>query len=207
MPTGLTATLIGENERSFKDFALLCARHFGPLFFMRDDPLDKDIPDEVPTADADYYENKLLESLKRLENFKLLTKDDYAVKAKEQFDEDIKMYEASIEKNELIRYRYSSMLKKVMAWVPPSDDHAQIKKFMIEQIEGSMNSDIHDHSKPKLLSGKQWSDNELKSITEDIKYYENKYIEETQWQLKANEWIRQLKNSLISSNNTGDNFL
>lgn len=55
MPTGLTATLIGENERSFKDFALLCARHFGPLFFMRDDPLDKDIPDEVPTADADYY--------------------------------------------------------------------------------------------------------------------------------------------------------
>lgn len=207
MPTGLTATLIGEKERSFKDFALLCARHFGPLFFMRDDPLNKDIPDEVPTADADYYENKLLESLKRLENFKLLTEDDYMVKAKEQFDEDIKMYEESIEKNELIRYRYSSMLKQVMDWVPPSDDHAQIKEFMIEQIKSSTDADIHVPSTPKILTGAQWSKKELRAITEDIKYYENKYIEEQQRQLKANEWIRQLKNSLISSNNTGDNFL
>ena len=109
------------------------------------------------------------------------------------------MYEASIEKNELIRYRYSSMLKKVMAWVPPSDDHAKIKEFMIKQIKSSIDADIHVPSTPKILTGAQWSKKELQAITEDIKYYENKYIEEQQRQLKANEWIRQLKNSLSSS--------
>jgi hypothetical protein len=45
MPTGYTSDLYGGKEQDFRSFALSCARAFGALITMRDDPVDTPIPE------------------------------------------------------------------------------------------------------------------------------------------------------------------
>src|SRR5438309_7441629 len=48
MPTGYTADVGNGKVTDFATFALTCARGFGALITMRDDPMDAEIPDEFP---------------------------------------------------------------------------------------------------------------------------------------------------------------
>ena len=86
MPTGYTMILTEEKEIDFKEFALRCARNFGALIMMRDEPMDKEIPEEFPVSD--YHSKKLNECMEQLEQFKALSYKEYEIKAKEKFDKD-----------------------------------------------------------------------------------------------------------------------
>lgn len=46
MPTGYTSPLYEGKEISFEQFALRCARNFGALVMMREEPLDTPIPEK-----------------------------------------------------------------------------------------------------------------------------------------------------------------
>lgn len=64
MPTGYTAKLHNGEEQTFPEFVMSCARAFGALITMRDDPADAEIPDEFKPSD--YHVRELEKARERL---------------------------------------------------------------------------------------------------------------------------------------------
>src|SRR5665213_2401224 len=64
MPTGYTSKLYEGKDQSFNEFVMRCARAFGALITMRDDPSDAPIPDEF-TADS-YYSERIATTTREL---------------------------------------------------------------------------------------------------------------------------------------------
>jgi len=60
MPTGYTYPVVEGKITEFSDFALSCARAFGALITMRDDPHDTPIPETFEPSD--YNAKKLAEA-------------------------------------------------------------------------------------------------------------------------------------------------
>ena len=60
MPTGYTAPIYeGEENFTFKKFAMRCARNFGALIEMRGEPLDAEIDFDKCFQPSDYYKKAL----------------------------------------------------------------------------------------------------------------------------------------------------
>lgn len=194
MPTGYTAALIEEKEISFEEFVLTCARAFGALIEMRDEPMNAKIPDEFHVSE--YHTVELAKAKQRLNEFKSFTPEDYNKKAREKFEQDVVDYERRLEKNGFTHRRYSEMLIKIRNWKEPSPDHEELKKFMIEQIESSVKFDVYEPDKPVIITGEEWANKELSSITWDIEYHTKKYQEEVERVASRNRWVKQLRDSL-----------
>lgn len=64
MPTGYTAPIYEGKQITFPEFAMQCARAFGALIDMRDDPMDSPIPDAfVPDT---YHARELVKAREQL---------------------------------------------------------------------------------------------------------------------------------------------
>lgn len=50
MPTGYTYPVCEGKITEFPDFALSCARAFGALISMREEPMDAPLPDEIAAS-------------------------------------------------------------------------------------------------------------------------------------------------------------
>jgi len=84
MPTGCTAKLMSEGQ-TFHEFIMQCARNFGALIMMRDDPWDAPIPDKFEPYG--YHAKKLIEAreeLKRLNNMSDEEKVAFGMSEKEK---------------------------------------------------------------------------------------------------------------------------
>lgn len=75
MPTGYTYPVCEGKITEFPDFALSCARAFGALISMREEPMDAPLPDEI-AASTNYYDQKIEESQKRLGEVQAMTNAD-----------------------------------------------------------------------------------------------------------------------------------
>lgn len=65
MPTGYTAAVEDGTITEFDDFAWQCARAFGALIMMRDDPMSAPIPQKFePTAEHVEMKNFMLDQLR-----------------------------------------------------------------------------------------------------------------------------------------------
>lgn len=194
MPTGYTAMLIEEKERSFEEFALTCARAFGVCIEMRDEPLGKEIPNEFKISD--YNTEELKKAKQKLKEFKELTTEDYSKKVKGKFKQDMADYEERVEKNNFTRERYSKILQEAKQWEAPTTEHLGLKNFMIEQIESSLDFDIYEPDKPVILTGEEWANRELSSILWNIEYHTKEHKAETERVESRNKWVKALKESL-----------
>jgi hypothetical protein len=190
MPTGYTTDI--KNGITFPQFAMNCARAFGALVTMREEP-NAEIPEEF--TPSSYHLNKLLEYEDELKN---LHKVDAERLAREEYikeKEDNQFYEES--KHDLKR-KYEDMMRQVIIWVPPTSDHVELKKFMIEQINSSMSFDCGDYPRKevRLLTEKEWLKKKKAQLLHDIAYHAKEYGEECERTEKRNKWIRQLRESL-----------
>ncbi len=194
MPTGYTAAVEDGTITELSDFALRCARAFGALISMREDSLDTPIPDSFPPDD--YYTKRLMtmrDEAGRLESLTvaecIAAQNDEIAKARSYRDE----YR---ERKALETQRYTSMLEKVRAWKEPSPDHAQLKTFMAEQLEISMDTSNYEPSIPTVLDPSAWRANKLAATKQSIADA-NKYLEEELERVqKRTEWVRLLKAAL-----------
>src|SRR5690349_4914266 len=141
MPTGYTAAI--TKDMPLETFVWLCARAFGALVTMRDDPMDAPIPQKLePSA---HYRDSLERARKRLLEVQAWTPEDALadlVRRREQEDANMAKYRAEREET---RRGYVRMLSLVEAWQPPTPDHWELKKFMLEQITGSIKFDCTDY--------------------------------------------------------------
>jgi len=193
MPTGYTYK-IGEGI-SFKEFTLDCARAFGALISLRDEPSNTPTPNVIEPSDYALNAVKIAKAkLKRFENMKLSVAEKLCEKEYEL--ECISVAEREKADKELFD-KYQAMLIEVKKWEPPTEEHVGLKDFMIEQITSSIKGDCgHKREKPKKQNAKAWVLQQRRSAEKDIEYYTKSYAEEVFRCNERTEWIQNLMKSL-----------
>lgn len=199
MPTGYTADLYEGKDVTFEDFAMGCSRAFGALISLRDEP-NASIP-EAFKVDKSYY-NAVEEAKSNLAKVEALTLNEAAERASKDYTETIKSYESAIERRKNIAEKYNDMLQQVISWEPPTTEHFELKKFMIEQLELSIEADgainYYENALSNLtaLSAEEYKEKEIENAKGSLKYAEENLARELETTKSRTEWVTALRNSL-----------
>jgi len=194
MPTGYTSRI--KDGISFKEYALGCAKAFGALIEMRDEPFDKPIPDSFPVSD--YHTKKIFEAEEEIEALggynESLAKDG----AEKEYKEELDHYKKYLNEKTELKEKYNSMLAKVNAYQPPTSEHTGYKDFMIEQIKTSIDFDCSAAytTIPKLKTPLDWYNSKKTRLLKDLAYHQEQNAKEIERTNARNLWISQLKKSL-----------
>ena len=194
MPTGYTADIYEGRDVSFSDFALKCARAFGACIEQRDD----DPNDKPKLINKDSKDNYHVNALEEANKWKKPTKTDFDDYVKEQ----TAYYNKKIDRSNKLKIRYQKMLDKANAWTPPTSEHEGLKKFMIEQLNSSIEFDCsNDYYQLELNNVKQLTYNQYvkdmrDSNKRDIEYHTNELKKENERIDNRNAWISSLYKSL-----------
>jgi len=194
MPTGYTADI--ANGITFKEYALRCARNFGALIMMRDEPQDAPIPDKFePSA---YHAEEIVKSQNELRKLKAMKASEWTLAANAAFKEESKRYSERIVESKSLRKKYEAMLAQALAYIAPSPDHQEYRSFMISQIEKSIDWDCDEKhiTRPERLSGKEWMEKRREKIQWSIDYHTKEMAKEIERTNAVSLWIKQLKESL-----------
>lgn len=198
MPTGYTHDI--AKGISFKQYAMGCARAFGALIAMRDDPHDAEIPESF---EPDNYHLRWAEEARaRLAVLEAMTPEQKNAAARVAYEEELASRERMIQEATELRLKYRAMLDKVVQWVPPSDEFVRLKEFMMTQIHVSIENDCtsvisyYSRDVPMMKPSQQWWQEQVDRERSSIARYEQGHQEEIKRVEKRNLWIRQLRESL-----------
>jgi hypothetical protein len=196
MPTGYTAPIQSGEITDFRDYALQCARAFGACVMMRDEPMDKPIPDEFQPSS--YHAERLAAVRDELGKIMKMTMELCGRTATEEYTKACKDQERREAEVRLVRERYESMLAKARAYVPPSDDHKSLAEFMVSQLEESLKLDCSPSrmKESELLSPEAWKARKVEALLCDIEYHVKRQREEEERVATWNKWITDLRRSL-----------
>lgn len=197
MPTGYTAPIINEGI-TFKQYALSCARAFGALLPMRDEPSNAPIPDEFKASD--YHEKELVKAKKELTDYMLLDEDALLKLYEYEQQKEIEQHNKWNAQKDEQRAKYEAMLLEAEAYIAPSEDHVGYREFMIKQIKESIDFDCTHFEAPERLSFIDWKSKYLKHLHWAVEYHAKCNDEEVQRTRDRNKWIKQLKESLAKYN-------
>jgi len=135
MPTGYTAEVSNGTTTSLRAFAMRCARAFGALAHMKDDPNDAPINVQRNGCDAELRDAEAHLAMMREVSDKWLESSIArrhleAIEFEERYHRNVTV----------VRARYEAMLEKVTAWdaPPPLRD---LREFMLKQIRESIEWD------------------------------------------------------------------
>lgn len=195
MPTGYTADI--KDGISFEQFALNCARAFGALLPMRDLPSSAEIPERFEASP--YHLDKLTEARNILRWYEGFSEDEARSGAANEYEQGEHNRKRRLCENQNVLECYEAMLRQVQGWEPPSGDHAELKSFMVKQIEESIKWDDSSEylSKPTAqLSATEWLESKKAEVLRDIEYHKAQWAAEVERTEKRNTWLKQLRDSL-----------
>ncbi|WP_428743197.1 hypothetical protein [Tenacibaculum sp.] len=199
MPTGYTAGIIDGTTETFQDFAKQCMRAFGATIHMRDESMDKEYEPRIP---SDYHTKALKTANEKLRQAETLTDSEIIENRKAHIVKNKAYYLKRIEETKKAKERLDLFLEKAKAFNPPTKDHEGIAKFMIEQIETTIDHDgstkYYDDELAKIDA--QLSDiNADKIRTEmiadakrDIEYHTKEHNAELKRCEDSNKWVNDL---------------
>lgn len=195
MPTGYTADVGDGKVTDFNTFALRCARAMGALIMMRDDDMDAPIPEEFKPSD--YNAKALVQARADLVAAEAMSLVEAEAAAEAEHSEALKSWRESRERTKATLARYQAMRAKVFDWQPPTADHVEFRKFMVDQLDESIRFDCNDYGKPKMaVPPEAWRDARIEKAKRDIAYHEEAHAKELERTKSRNEWVRALRESL-----------
>jgi hypothetical protein len=194
MPTDYTYPVVEGTITEFPAFALSCARAFGALITMREDPMDAPIPDEIK-PDTNYCETRLAADKKRLGEVQAMTNGEANAAAMAAHNEALASRSKYLAEKETEAARINAMLAKVHEWHPPTPEHVEMKKFMIDQLTISLPGD-YAPSIPALLNGAAWRQQQIDRLAEAIVRNQKEIDKERERAAGRTEWIKALRASL-----------
>ena len=139
MPTGYTAPIHDNEPITFEQFALRCSRAMGAAIMQRDETLDVEI--QLRTV-GDYEQKNVDKARAELDEALARTDDEWATLQDAQIRDETAYRAEYMAKTSALAVRYDDMLREVLAWVPPTDEHIGLKKFMIDQLNESIRFDV-----------------------------------------------------------------
>lgn len=195
MPTGYTAAML--DGLTFQEYALSCARNFGALIEMRDEPMNTPIPDKF--YPSDYSKKRLQEAKEEFARLNDMTKVAWQKELDKYFNTQVADFWDGKKKNAEAKAKYEAMLKQARAYKPPTPEHLNFAQFLVSQITETIDFDCkywdkkQEPTKPLLES---FITDTLKHAQDNIIYYNKSHSEELVRTESRNEWIRALKESL-----------
>lgn len=186
-----------QKGQSFEDFVLKCAHHFDVS--MREKSLDEPFEEIKPD---NYYLNKKKTLLIKLKNLDFVLEKDVRIEQENYYNERIRKAKLSLNESKKLKKCYEKMLKDINQWIPPSENHTALKKFMIEQILESIEYDCETkydklYLKEKFkFNFKEYIKKEKEYLINEIKECDRRYFIHVKECELRNRWIRELKNSL-----------
>lgn len=196
MPTGYTADI--EKGISFEQYVWGCARNFGALILMRDDPSDAPVPDKFEPAS--YYEEWLEKANAKLAELRSMDDAAIAAAAEQAYAAGHAADLKRAADKATLRLKYEEMLAKVEAWNPPSSDHTGLKEFMATQIRESIDFDCSTkyaaEYATKRLEPMDWYKKEITEAIRSVARYTEEREKEIDRTAGRNRWIQQLRSSV-----------
>lgn len=190
MPTALTYDIYRGKKVKFRDFVIKCAG-FEPIVGKRGET----IPDEFYPDNTHLQEVEAAKSI--LAEAESWTDEKAEKEAKRDFDKNISSFKGACKRIEKIRQAYLAMLNQVENWVPPTQDHQEMKNTMVNQLTESIKFDCsRSPIKPKRLSGEQYRVQLINWARQEIAYKNKCHAEEMALVTKKNDWLRSLRRSL-----------
>lgn len=203
MPTGYTAGIIDGTITSFPQFAKQCARNFGALIHMRDEPFEKEWEPRVP---HDYHSKKIAESNVVIEEMRRMSDEELVASELKRIDEKILYHTEAIEKTKQVREKLNTFLREAKKYAPPTENHTGLAAFMQEQIRSTLEYDgsttYHDNALAELNARKESINaNRVRSARieqakKDLLYHEREHAAEVRRCEESNQWYAELLKSL-----------
>lgn len=196
MPTGYTADVVDGKITEFSDFAMTCARAFGALIDLRDEPMGAPIPDAI-VPNTKYRDEQIAAAMKRLGEIQAMTNAEADAAAKAEHEEAMRYRYEYLAQKEVEGARLNAMLAKVRSWTPPTPDHEEMKRFMIDQLTISMPGD-YAPAIPVLLDGAAWRKQTGDKLARDIVHHRGERAKEVERAAGRSEWLKSLRDSLAA---------
>lgn len=199
MSTGYTADVQSGKVTEFADFAMQCVRNFGAMILMRDEPMGAEIPQAFEPST--YNQSQAEKSEAEITRLRSLTPEQVQQEYDAVYQASCDERAASNERRREEKRRYEAMMGKVSAWQPPSIEHHGMKKFMLDQLQSSIDwdcSDSYDEAIPKREDASVWLARTLSRLYASIERNRKSQAEENDRTAKRNLWVNQLRESLQS---------
>lgn len=194
MPTGYTAAII-EKHCTFEQFVWSCARAFGALVNMRDEPSSAIVPQQFTASP--YHLERMHAATAELKRLLDMSIDEATERARVEYEQAMFDYKKRDYTMVDECATYQRMLEKVEAWEVPSSDHASLKVFMIEQIHQSLKHDCTPlEMQPTPMTGEAWLAAKREAAFQSVTYHEAEYAKAVARIAERNTWIRQLRESV-----------
>lgn len=191
MPTGYTN--IVDDGATFGQYVWRCARAFGALVMMRDEPLDAPV---ALTVEPDAYYAEAV-GRARAECAQLEAMSDAAADAaaRADFDQKVRDHAEQVERSTRELERHRCMRAWVEAWEPPGKGHEKLKAFMLEQLEIGKPWELSNDS-PQLLDGPTWRARKLIEARRSLAYAEERKANQERLCAERTRWIQELNASV-----------
>jgi hypothetical protein len=192
MPTGYVYEML-DKQQNFQEFVWTCARAFGALIMMRDDPLSAPVPKEL--YPDEYHQVQHESSVKELADALAMSPEQRKAfcdaERAETKGSNLDYLEEKRETNKKIR----AMRKQVESWkVEP--EYANFKAFMIEQLNASIENEDYfaaENKKVDQLSDEDYWKQYIERVEWSIKYHKDEYQKECQRTAERNAWLKGLQ--------------
>lgn len=194
MTTGYTAAVM-EGKATFGQFVWHCARAFGALIEMREEPKEAPIPVFEPSP---YYLEQKKQNEKELARLEAMgpaaLERHVDGLRRETRLENAKRAAEHAQKLQ----RYESMLAQVRDWTPPTPDHEGLRKFMTEQLTSSIEFDCGSgpYVSQEIEDANAWREKRAEALRDSIRRSEERYQEEVTGVATRNDWVASLKASV-----------
>lgn len=202
MPTGFTAAVMEGRPVHFTTFVLTCARSRGVSVFLKDRDDFGPVPDHCEPV-SDYYPKAVAEAQRLLDEFLTMSPEQKVEHVKTMRDVMVARWESTIVKEEVENKRLEEMLKQVMAWQPPTQEHIGLHLFMAEQLTISMH-DV-DHIRQMVAANPPLTDPaEIEEQITNLEEALRRNLTSAKWSLEqettrraeADAWLKALHKSL-----------
>jgi hypothetical protein len=197
MPTGYTHAVCDGKVTEFPEFAMSCARAFGALIMMRDDPMDASIPEEFK-PDTRYYDERIAADMEEMGKIQAMSHTEADASAHAEHLAAIIHRRDYLASKEAEAARINAMIAKVRAWHPPTPDHVEMKSFMLEQLRISLPGD-YAPSIPEALDGPEWRQKKINELSAAVARNREEVRKEIERAKGRTEWVKALRASLVSS--------
>lgn len=197
MATGYTASVSDGKVSTLNDYAWNCARAFGALISMRDDPSDVAIPEKFEPQ-TKYHDTAIAVAQKTLTEVPAMSAADCDKEAQAEFDAAMASHLSYAANKSQTKQNYQDMISKVEAWKPDAEITG-LKDFMLEQLRDSLKFDCGGNYKPELpirLTSEVWREQALEKASRDLAYHSKNRAEEIQRVAGRNKWLAALRTSL-----------
>lgn len=203
MPTGYTTGILDGSIKDFKQFATLCMRAFGATLHMRDENMDSPYEPRVP---SDYYQNEIDKANELLKVAENLTDDEVVELRKAALLKSKQYHIKAIEKATHDLNLLNEILADATKYIPPTQEHTEIKNFMIQQITETKKFDGDDsYHRNELAKINQELNNLNPAVIRsqmfaqaenDLQYHTEELSKEIKRCNDSNKWVEQFLDSL-----------